>query len=383
MGLALSIVMGGTKVLVEKVKFNGGAHFTIEKKVIRPISERLRRSSSDDLFGFVADCVKEVNPENGIKAGFVFSYPCILTSLKRGTLVEWTKDIRIEECKGKDPCVLLQEQLDRRNLNVKIVALCNDSVSTLVSHSYSHSRTAVGVILGSGTNAAYVERISNIPKLHSEIASQFMIINMEWGALGCLNPSVLPFSSLDIEIDKNSINPGKQLLEKMMSGLFLGELVRCWIVQLHNKGDLLSKADLSNRLFMERLGFDSVFCTTILLDDSEDLTEVSSILESFGIHQSTQKDRKQIREIVDCVITRSARLMGACLFTVLQHMQEYGMGGGIGVDGSVYKYVPGYKARMIRAMKELGMDNVECGIAEDGSSVGAALIGYYSSTLWM
>ena len=110
---------------------------------------------------------------------------------------------------------------------------------------------------------------------------------------------------------------------------------------------------------------------------------MSSILESFGIAESSQKDREQIREIVDCVITRSARLMGACLFTVLQHMQENGMGGSIGVDGSVYKYVPGYKARMIKAMRELGMENVECGIAEDGTSLGAALIGYYSSTLWM
>ena len=383
MGLALSIVMGGTKVLVEKIRFNGGVHFTIEKKVVRPISESLRRGSSDDLFGFVADCVKEVNPEHGIKAGFVFSYPCTLTSLKRGTLVEWTKDISVEECKGKDPCVLLQEQLDRRNLNVKIVALCNDSVSTLVSHSYSHTRTAVGVILGSGTNAAYVEQIANIPKLHSEIASRFMIINMEWGALGGRNPSVLPLSSLDIDIDRHSINPGKQPLEKMMSGLFLGELVRCWIAQLHNRGDLLSPIDSSNRLFTERLCFDSSLCTTILLDDSEDLTEVSSILESFGIAESSQKDREQIREIVDCVITRSARLMGACLFTVLQHMQENGMGGSIGVDGSVYKYVPGYKARMIKAMRELGMENVECGIAEDGMSLGAALVGCYSSSLWM
>ena len=145
----------------------------------------------------------------------------------------------------------------------------------------------------------------------------------------------------------------------------------------------LRKVDASNRLFTERLGFDSSLCTTILLDDSEDLTEVSSILESFGIDQSSQEDRKRIREIVDCVITRSARLMGACLFTVLQHMAEYGMAGSIGVDGSVYKYVPGYKARMVKAMRELGMENVECGIAEDGTPVGAALIGYYSSTLCM
>ena len=311
-------------------------------------------------------------------AGFTFSYPCCLTSKKSGVLLEWTKDLNASECIKEDPVQLLQNECKKLGVNIRIVSICNDSVSTLVSYSYTHNETAMGVILGSGTNAAYIERVSNIPKLKNDIVSDFMVINMEWGALGTSNPQMLPRSSLDVEIDASSSNPGKQYLEKLMSGLFLGELTRLWIVKLRKENTLLATVPLSNKLFTERLCFDSSLCTSILLDDSEEYCEVNSILQTFGISSSSVQERKTIQEIVDCVITRSARLMGTCLYTVLSRMKENGISGCIGIDGSVYKYVPGYKSRLLRAINELGMDNVECGIAYNGSLLGSALVSFSS-----
>lgn len=371
--------MGGSKVRVAKVHFEGGGEMHIVKEVIHPIRENLKRGTSSELFEFIAQCIKEIEPDNGIKAGFTFSYPCDLTSRKSGRLLEWTKDIRTSPCIEQDPVQLLQQELTKLGVNVHIVSMCNDSVSTLVSYSYTHAQTAIGVILGSGTNAAYIERVANISKLKTEVAATNMIVNMEWGALGFSNSSVLPRSCLDEEIDLYSINPGKQYLEKLMSGLFLGELTRLWITRLRNENVILSNVSLSNRLFCERMCFDSVFCTNILLDDSESLSEIESILQSFYIVKSTLNDRKVIREVVDLVITRSTRLMGTCLYTVLSHMKDNGLTGCIGLDGSVYKFVPGYKARMLKAMNELGMEGVECGIAHNGSIVGSALVAYASS----
>lgn len=37
-------------------------------------------------------------------------------------------------------------------------------MGTLIAHAYNDPETYVGVILGTGTNAAYVERVENIPK---------------------------------------------------------------------------------------------------------------------------------------------------------------------------------------------------------------------------
>ena len=382
-GMVLSVNLGNSKVRVAKIRLNGNCQLTIEKETIHPVTDEVKSGTAEQLFGFVADCICEVEPENGIKVGFAFSFPCEQTSCRKGTLMEWTKGYSATGCIGKDPVLLLQNELVKRDVNVCIVALCNDSVSTLVAQSYKNTKVAMGVVLGSGTNAAYIERVSNIPKFHSEIAGSTMIINMEWGALGMSNRDVLPFSPLDEEIDRMSINPGKQYLEKMMGGLYLGETVRLWMLHLRRKDELLKHVSLTNRLFMEPMSFESEFCTTILLDDSDQYSEIGGILHSFGIRTSSINDRKVIAQIVNAVVTRSARLMGTCVYTVLNHMHESGLGGSIGVEGSVYKFLPGYKRRMMKALEELGMENVDCSIAEDASCRGTALIAYAVSPMYL
>lgn len=56
-----------------------------------------------------------------------------------------------------------------------------------------------------------------------------MVINTEWG---CLDDKmeVLPRTSFDDVLDAASVDPGSQMLEKRVSGLYLGELLRLAIV---------------------------------------------------------------------------------------------------------------------------------------------------------
>jgi hexokinase len=62
-----------------------------------------------------------------------------------------------------------------------VVAIVNDTVGTLISHAYVDPETYVGVILGTGSNAAYVEKVNQIPKWKTHyqdlpVASGDMII---------------------------------------------------------------------------------------------------------------------------------------------------------------------------------------------------------------
>ncbi|WP_289490000.1 hypothetical protein, partial [Klebsiella pneumoniae] len=53
-----------------------------------------------------------------------------------------------------------------------------------------------------------------------------MCINMEWGAFGdngCLDDIRTDFDKV---VDEYSLNSGKQRFEKMISGMYLGEIVR-------------------------------------------------------------------------------------------------------------------------------------------------------------
>ncbi len=52
-----------------------------------------------------------------------------------------------------------------------------------------------------------------------------MIVNIEWGAFDN-ERTTLPFTKYDETLDAQTDNPGRQLFEKMLSGLYLGELAR-------------------------------------------------------------------------------------------------------------------------------------------------------------
>ncbi len=117
---------------------------------------------------------------------------------------------------------------------IAIKAIVNDTVGTLIAHAYSDPQTYISVILGTGTNAAYVEKADNVPKWAGN--EGYVVINTEWGNYG--EPSVLPISRWDENLDRRSSNPKKQIFEKMISGMYLGEVARLIIADLVKAGEL-------------------------------------------------------------------------------------------------------------------------------------------------
>jgi len=79
---------------------------------------------------------------------------------------------------------LLEAAIARRgDINCEIVAVVNDTVGTLMSCAFTDHSCQIGLIAGTGSNACYMEKQSNITKLE-DTADGKMIINMEWGAFG-------------------------------------------------------------------------------------------------------------------------------------------------------------------------------------------------------
>lgn len=68
------------------------------------------------------------------------------------------------------------------------------------------------IYLGTGSNACYVERVSNAEMYDGPVKDkEYVLINTEWGAFG--DNGALDFirTEYDREIDDFSINKGKQL----------------------------------------------------------------------------------------------------------------------------------------------------------------------------
>lgn len=109
------------------------------------------------------------------------------------------------------------------------------------------------MFVGTGSNACYVEKTDNatcaVPGQY-DAKKPHMLINAEWGAFGERDTLDFVVTEFDRDIDDNSINKGKQIFEKMISGMYMGELARLALEKLTNEGLLFNgkcSCDLKKR----------------------------------------------------------------------------------------------------------------------------------------
>lgn len=122
----------------------------------------------------------------------------------------------------------------------------------------------IGAIFGTGTNAAYMEECGEIPKLkHMNLPPDMkMAINCEYGAFDNEH-KVLPRTKYDIIIDKESPRPGQQTYEKMIAGLYLGELFRLTALDLNDKPGVKIFGDQDVSKLKKPYSLDAAFLSAI------------------------------------------------------------------------------------------------------------------------
>ncbi|KAF4993775.1 hypothetical protein FGRMN_6249 [Fusarium graminum] len=334
-GLFLAVDLGGTNCRVCAVDLHGDSTFDVlQKKHVVPSNIRVN-SSHQPLFHFIAvkiqEFLQEYAPnknlgssitERTFNLGFTFSFTCEQTSLSRGTLVHWDKGWDIPSTLGQDPCALLQVAIDEIGLPVQVCVLANDAVGTLLARAYTSPRkdsALASIILGTGTNAAYVEKISNISRLGdtgSPEKDDVMVINTEWG---CWDDElvVLPQTQFDKLVAETSSDPGCGLFEKMVSGMYLGELLRLSLLQLA-KGNALEMSFEEDGPIHESMGIESAFLTKITeLGQNDSISALSYMTESLATSNPTTDDLHIVQSLATAIVQRSARLVGAGLAAIL------------------------------------------------------------------
>ena len=296
--------------------------------------------------------------------------------------------------KGEDVVSLLQTALEELNINVKVEALVNDTPGTMFAGAYKNPKVAAGLILGTGTNLCFPQRVAQAPKLQDKRPYQKLpsvvtwrtapycglhdqhIVNTEWGGFGDGRAAEsLPVCEYDKQLDANSVNPGEHLYEKMIGGMFLGELTRLVAADLITQGKLFAfNAGLGNTLesFLTPWGFNTEAMSKF--EACRGYKEARAILQGVGVDDAQKADIDLLRAVCVAVSDRAARLAAAGVGRC-----GCALGEGAGLPGCcrrdpVRKY-PNFEKRMLRCLRELlgaGM-GVRFQPAEDGSGVGAAL----------
>ncbi|CAG9855672.1 unnamed protein product [Phyllotreta striolata] len=349
------------------------------------IPEELMTGPGEDLFDFFAEKLSEFCGAQGVMEdelplGFTFSFPLTQIGLKKGHLERWTKGFNCSGVIGQDVVKLLEQAIEKReDVKVKIVAVCNDTTGTLITCAYKDQTCKIGLIVGTGTNCCYVEKQDWVELFDAQdTGSGIVIINLESGAFG--DDGALDFcrTKYDIDVDKDSINPGKQAHEKMISGMYLGELVRLAVVQLTEDG-IMFNGKLTEE-FKTKGSFETSFVSEIESDDPCKYDNAERICKELGVDWGTEEDYQDLRYVC-CCFSRRAAFMVASSMAVLIRKMGYPMVT-IGVDGSLFKLHPHFRNTCEHKLREILIpDSYKFQFMEtaDGSGIGAALIAAVSA----
>ncbi len=176
--------------------------------------------------------------------------------LAKATLVKWTKGFSCSGVEGEDVCQLLREAIARRgDVKIDVCAVLNDTTGCLMSCAWKEPHCRIGLILGTGTNACYLERINDIHTVEDRAAftgQKYMVVNTEWGAFGDSGELDFVRTKWDRNVDALSVNPGRQVFEKMISGMYMGELIRQVLVDLMKDHLIFLDLDCNTSKLRER-----------------------------------------------------------------------------------------------------------------------------------
>lgn len=400
-GKYYALDLGGTNFRVLRIQLGGKRSSILSCDVERqPIPQDLMTSTSEDLFDFIASSLKqfvereaqnsEFSPVKRRELGFTFSFPVKQTSVSSGILIKWTKRFSVKDMVGKDVSECLQHAMTRNGLDMRVAVLVNDTVGTLALGHYNDPDTVAAVIIGTGTNACYLERTDAIIKCQGLLTtSGGMVVNMEWGNFWS---SHLPRTSYDIDLDGDSPNPNDQGFEKMISGMYLGDIVRRVILRMSQESDIFGP--VSSRLSMPFI-LSTPSMADMHADESPELMEVARILkEDLQIPDVPLKVRKLVVKVCDVVTRRAARLAAAGIVGILKKIGRDGSGGVasgrsrgsdgkmrrtvVAMDGSLYTRYTMFKEYLHEALCEILGEEVAqyviLKVTEDGSGIGAALL---------
>ncbi len=217
---------GGTNLRVATVSFNDNSPL-IEDFQSSAMPGTQQYLEAKDFYKSLASKLNQLTSKSN-ELGICFSYPAQILPNHDGKVLRLTKELHVKNVEGSLVAHSIGQALKEMSGKVANNSIVlNDTVADLLAgialDRQNKYRSYVGFILGTGTNCAYMESSAAIKavKLDGEHSvGPVMAVNIESG-----NFNRLAMSAFDLRLDQSSRAPGRQILEKMISGAYLGRLV--------------------------------------------------------------------------------------------------------------------------------------------------------------
>lgn len=225
---------------------------------------------------------------------------------------------------------------------IRVAAITNDTVATFASLAYAvkaapNSRVAMGLIVGTGTNATVPMNLENLhPAKRKDLpdaeAVETVVINTEWTIRGTDKPLIdLDIKTRwDLTLDANSDAPGFQPFEYMTAGRYLGEIVRLVFADVTSQ----ESGSTVPPLLREKNALRTRFLSEVIARKESD--EIMEELEARypasdpSISQWTTANVELLRGIANAVQQRSSALIAAACIGLLNCVGDIELDGPMG-----------------------------------------------------
>jgi hexokinase len=324
-----------------------------------PIDDQLKSENADSLFRWIGQCIAEVvragcdawslPRDEPLPLGISFSFPMVQDALSQATLMAMGKGFAISYNTDLSSSLTRgYEMADSDGLPlIRVAAIANDSVSTLVSFMFRYGETplrrpSMGLILGTGCNATIPLKLSqlkpskaptNVSVLAGEALRDVKIaVNTEWSINGSA-PSLREAGLItrwDEVLDAQGETPGFQPMEYMTAGRYLGELGRIVLVDYFTSVLHVAPESLPAQLLQRHS------LTTTFLSHFKPLQPavlVSSLREEFPESTAapgfvwTEGHAEALYRIAKAIEVRAAGIIAAATVALLMLGEQIPMGG--------------------------------------------------------
>ncbi|EDW66940.1 hexokinase type 1 [Drosophila virilis] len=383
-GRFLALEMWPTNCRIMLVKFGSEKDIYMSSKCVI-VPHTIAASRGTTLFNFLAQNIavfvreKKVEKDN-LPMGIAFAFALNKLSLDVGILVSWTKGYGAQGAVGKNVVQLLRNALDEyKDISINLNSIINIAAGSLMALSWSQTNCKMGLIIGTVTNAAYVEQSVECEMYEGDASVPLMIINTEWNNFGSNGHLDFIRTEFDKIVDAESNNPGKRYYEKCISTLYLGELVRLIIVRLMNMGVIFREHNLDYMGIQWKMEMKSIMA--IDSDPPDVYVKAQEVMDKFRMRNCQERDLATLRFICQTVSTRSAKLVAAGVACLINRMNYANIS--IAVDGGIYRLYPRYQEVLNKHAAALINPDLkfEITIAQDSPGVGAAIVAGLASSL--
>ncbi|KAI1577419.1 Hexokinase, partial [Pyrenophora tritici-repentis] len=326
-GTYLALDVGGSTFRIALVELNGRQPGAKNMRIIvmksYKIDETVRQRRGNDFFEWMAEKIQHALADPQLQSststrsfpmGLAWSFPVQQTSSRSANLLDMGKGFRATEgLLGQDLSELIMAPCRKRNLPVHMDSIVNDSSATLLSRAYEDPSTRFAVILGTGFNISVHLPVSSLASTKYQGYPQqwldeatHVLVNTECSMFG---KDIFPTTRWDEQLNNAHLRPDFQPFEHMISGRYMGEIVRLIIVEAVRTAGLFS-GEVPDQL-AEPYTLDTGTIAAMEMDNSKYLANATALFQSKHALSKppTYNDIQFVRQVSQLVSHRAAAFL--------------------------------------------------------------------------